>query len=106
MQKDNNYDLGSVVPRFHNDEHRQQLAILLVLDGEDLKQFPKLIGYPVKVQLKRSAQDLEESNAPDFVEDYRKAEACLDAIRAILKILYRTKKDAAHDTSDTLDRQQ
>ncbi len=92
LRKDDRFDSGSVRPRFHGEAHKQQLAFLVIIEGEDLKDLPELIAYPVKVQLKKAAADLEEDNAPAFVENFRKEDAYLEVIRDLLKIVGKEKR--------------
>ena len=66
------YDTGPVLPRFHGDQHREQIALLMVIEGEDIADLPLLIGYPAKVYLLKAVNALEASDAPRFVQKIQK----------------------------------
>lgn len=106
MRNDDRYDPGSVVPHFHGDDHRLQLAFLVIIEENEANGCPQLIIRPAKEKLSKAKASLEENNAPAFVENFRREHEYLEAIRAILNICGKEKKDAAHDKCDTLDRQQ
>lgn len=85
------YDTGSVVPRFHSEKRRLQLAFLVIIEENELDGSPQLIVRPAKKILKKAKINLEEGNAPDFVEDFQKEQAHLEMIQTILKILSKEK---------------
>ena len=83
MRRDDRFDTGCLVPRFQDDGHRLKLAFLVVIEGEDLKDLPRLAGYPARVYLLDAADALEISDAQGFVNSFRKEEICRSMLRRI-----------------------
>ena len=68
----NSYDYGSVLPRFHSDEHKLKMAFMVVIEGEEEKNLPEQIEKMVHIYLMRTGAALDADNAPDFVLNFRK----------------------------------
>ena len=92
MQKETRYDTGSVVPRFHGYNHRLQLAFLVIIEEDEADGCPQLVIRPAKARLAKAKACLEESNAPDFVENFRKEEEWMRVVRKITGLLLNEKE--------------
>lgn len=106
MRNDGRYDPGSVVPHFHGEDHRLQLAFLVIIEEDELNGYSQLIIRPAKEKLSKAIDSIDENDAQDFVRNFQGEFKYMEMIRALSRIFSKEKKDAAHDTSSTLDRQQ
>lgn len=72
MMTSNTYDAGSVVPRFHGDKHKLQLAFMVVIECAEEKNLPEQIERLVHIYLMRTGNALDADNASDFVLNFHK----------------------------------
>ena len=90
MQNNTQYDTGSVVPRFHGEAHKLQMAFVVVVESAEEKNLPDQIEDLVQIYLMRTSSALEADNAPDFVQNFRKEAFARYELRRIID----NKKDA------------
>lgn len=96
MMNANPYDCGSVIPRFHGEEHRTQMAYVVVIEGAEEKDLPEPIDNMVNIYLIRTGEALDANNASDFVLNFRKEAFA----RYELRKLTEPNKEKGCDPSD------